>query len=421
MSHWTEDETAVLIDIWREDSIFNEVACKNTRSKKVYERLAQRLSSVGIQKTEKQIKYKIKNLKSEFKKTRDILRTSGEAAVPKGKYYDLIAEILGGTPSVDPQRGSVLESSKLDDTVDSAIGLEPEVIPDVGDPEPEVEELDIEEFINDSPQHLDDMDDEEPHDPVEDAEQGQPPAARLVLSSEENEDEGDDLPERGCRKRKDGNGTGRRATCKRRREDSSVKDKLERIIKDQKERDDHYRQELKATRRADSDQAKEELETMRQMIELTRMQMQQQREEAERRERRERELREQEDKKWTMFFSSFMRQPGPAMSASQPPYPQQHTSYPFVDPPPHTPAPATYRPTPPHTPAPATYRPTPRTPAPATYRPTPRTPAPATYTPTSHLHNQQSSRPLHSQPSSHTGGTQNDAEKDQMEKTYHML
>ena len=53
MSHWwTEEETALLINLCREDAIFSQVAATTTRSiKKVYDNISEKLKSAGVEKT----------------------------------------------------------------------------------------------------------------------------------------------------------------------------------------------------------------------------------------------------------------------------------------------------------------------------------------------------------------------------------
>ena len=51
MSHWwTEVETALLINLWREDAIFSQVAATTTCSKKVYDNISEKLKSAGVER-----------------------------------------------------------------------------------------------------------------------------------------------------------------------------------------------------------------------------------------------------------------------------------------------------------------------------------------------------------------------------------
>ncbi|XP_071502245.1 uncharacterized protein [Diadema antillarum] len=113
---WTIYETAILINLWREDDIFSRVAATTTRSKKVYDAISEKLKSVGIEKTAKQVKSKLKNLKAEYKREKGNNKRSGnERGI--SKYYDILDEVLGGRHVVEtmPMPASVSDSVDQDD------------------------------------------------------------------------------------------------------------------------------------------------------------------------------------------------------------------------------------------------------------------------------------------------------------------
>ncbi|XP_072174627.1 uncharacterized protein [Diadema setosum] len=128
---WTIYETAILINLWREDAIFSQVAATTTRSKKVYDAISEKLKSVGIEKTAKQVKSKLKNLKAEYKKEKDSnIRSGRERKI--SKYYDILDEVLGGRPAIDPP--NVVETKPASSVGDSSV--------DQDDPDPEESETD---------------------------------------------------------------------------------------------------------------------------------------------------------------------------------------------------------------------------------------------------------------------------------------
>ena len=69
MSHWwTEEETALLINLWREDAIFSQVAATTTRRKKVYDNISEKLKSARVEKIPMQVKSTLKKLEGRVQK-----------------------------------------------------------------------------------------------------------------------------------------------------------------------------------------------------------------------------------------------------------------------------------------------------------------------------------------------------------------
>ena len=89
-----------------------------TRTKKVYDELSIKMKTAGVEKSTKQIRIKLKNLKSEYRKDKDNLNRSGRDRKPTGKFFDAMDEVLGSRPSTDPP--NIHQSMALDDDDDDA-------------------------------------------------------------------------------------------------------------------------------------------------------------------------------------------------------------------------------------------------------------------------------------------------------------
>ena len=104
----------------------NKIASTTTRGKNIYETLSNKLATFNVMKTPQQVKNKIKNLKSEYKKEKDHLNRSGRDRKPTGKYFDVMDEILGSRPAIAPQ-GRVKENM-------ASTGVDSDPEPDEAEP-----------------------------------------------------------------------------------------------------------------------------------------------------------------------------------------------------------------------------------------------------------------------------------------------
>ena len=73
---WTDEETLVLISVWKEYKI-QEQLDGTVRNTAVIRKMADIMHEKGIEKTLDQIKNKLKKLRAQFKKAEDNNRTSG--------------------------------------------------------------------------------------------------------------------------------------------------------------------------------------------------------------------------------------------------------------------------------------------------------------------------------------------------------
>ena len=104
---WGESETKMLIGVWGEEKIKAELGGR-TRTKQVFEKIAQRMVEGGYNRDREQCKTKIKNLKKAYMNVKDHNKRSGNNKVTC-PYYDEIDAVLGHRPASAPSR--VLDAS----------------------------------------------------------------------------------------------------------------------------------------------------------------------------------------------------------------------------------------------------------------------------------------------------------------------
>ena len=94
--NWSNNDVQALICVWGEDIIQQELE-GSVRNEKVYKQIAHRLAEMGIERTSKQCREKVKKLKQDYKKTKDKNNKSG-AKRKTTKWFDALDAILGPRP-----------------------------------------------------------------------------------------------------------------------------------------------------------------------------------------------------------------------------------------------------------------------------------------------------------------------------------
>ena len=109
-THWREAEILALIGIWGEEEIYRETEDTRRKKKPVYGVIRRRLSAIGINREEFQIKSKIRALKAEYKSVLKDNNTSGNAR-KTCSFFKELDRFLGRRPSLNLPSGSVLETA----------------------------------------------------------------------------------------------------------------------------------------------------------------------------------------------------------------------------------------------------------------------------------------------------------------------
>ena len=99
---WSHDEILALIRVWSDQSIQGLLGDNPTRTADIYKKIAEGLErEAGYQRTPKQCKDKLKNLKQFYKDVKDGHERSGYNR-DNWPYFELIDAILGDRPATRP-------------------------------------------------------------------------------------------------------------------------------------------------------------------------------------------------------------------------------------------------------------------------------------------------------------------------------
>lgn len=93
VERWADNEVEAFLSIYSEDCIQT-----GQRSNEVYQTISLRLAQMGIYHTPKQCREKIKKLKQDYKKTKDMIMQSGGANRRTSKWFHALDLILGRPP-----------------------------------------------------------------------------------------------------------------------------------------------------------------------------------------------------------------------------------------------------------------------------------------------------------------------------------
>jgi hypothetical protein len=119
---WTDDETKLLITIWRDQNIQQQLENHSIRNKIVYEKLAKGMADGGFNRNAKQCQSKIKHLREKYRTYKDKIARSGAGASKPPKFFNEIDEMLGTRPQTRPT--FLLDSGNADAEKESSSSSE---------------------------------------------------------------------------------------------------------------------------------------------------------------------------------------------------------------------------------------------------------------------------------------------------------
>lgn len=99
MANWSHEETRALIAVWSEEKIQRDLQ-GSVRNEKVYREVSARLTALGMCRSAKQCRQKIKKLKQEYRKIKKHSERSG-AARKTIWWFDALDAILSETPAAE--------------------------------------------------------------------------------------------------------------------------------------------------------------------------------------------------------------------------------------------------------------------------------------------------------------------------------
>ncbi|XP_071491516.1 uncharacterized protein [Diadema antillarum] len=314
-AHWQDTEVLALIRIWGEEEIFRETEDTKQKKKPVYALISRRLANVGIQREAKQVKIKIRAIKSQFKKVLEHNKKSGNNRKTM-KFFDELNRFLGHRPSINPPQGSVLESDDISESAAEQGRTRPAHPSTVSScsSDPDLP-------ANTEAEHSDPdggMSDQEMVSEPENSEAGQDEARQDEAGQDEARQDEADTDEAGedvhvaqppASKRKRGESS----------RDRSVKMLVEKVLRSSQQRDRAFTDSQAEKRRSDDERHRQEMELLREQMALERERLEfererrrteeaARREEAARAERERREERQREDRKFAMLMASFQHQ-----------------------------------------------------------------------------------------------------------------
>jgi hypothetical protein len=97
---WSDNEVKSLITEWSEEKIQEELE-GSTRNKDIFVKIAAGLKKQGYARDWKHCRDKIKNLKTEYKKTKDRSKKTGTGRTVC-KFFKELDEVLGPRPATQP-------------------------------------------------------------------------------------------------------------------------------------------------------------------------------------------------------------------------------------------------------------------------------------------------------------------------------
>lgn len=100
---WKDDETRELILIWGDVEVMRMFDSKH-KNGKVYSKIKDRLKAKGFNRSVEQCQTKLKTLRQQYIKIRDMMRRSGESPAIKAKckHFDELDAFLGTRPATEP-------------------------------------------------------------------------------------------------------------------------------------------------------------------------------------------------------------------------------------------------------------------------------------------------------------------------------
>ena len=112
-SHWSHAEVKFLLSLWRQDELLKQTKTAKTsrksRSKKVFEEWSDTMAASGLNRAGPQIENKLQAFSKAYKKVIEHNNKSGNNRITCD-YFDEIHKFMKDRPSMNPTRGSVIES-----------------------------------------------------------------------------------------------------------------------------------------------------------------------------------------------------------------------------------------------------------------------------------------------------------------------
>ena len=95
--HWSHEETKALIAVWSEDKIQRSLE-ESLRNEKVFREVSGRLEAMGVLRSAKQCRDKIKKLKLEYRRVKQ-QSERGEVSTKSFRWYDLMETTMNERPA----------------------------------------------------------------------------------------------------------------------------------------------------------------------------------------------------------------------------------------------------------------------------------------------------------------------------------
>ena len=107
---WSDEETKLLILLWSDQNIQEQLENHSIRNKVVYANLADGMIKGGFNRNAKQCESKIKQLKEKYRSYKDRIAKSGASKKPK--FFEEVDQVLGTRPQTRPS--FVLDSGNFE-------------------------------------------------------------------------------------------------------------------------------------------------------------------------------------------------------------------------------------------------------------------------------------------------------------------
>ena len=126
VSAWSKEETLKLIEAWGNGAIQALLdGCKHNQE--VFDKIVRELRDASYERTGKQCRNKVKQLKGDYRKIIDKRNTTGEGRYPEWEFYDATDAILGHKPATQPP--VVGQSLEDEDQASASLQQLPEATP----------------------------------------------------------------------------------------------------------------------------------------------------------------------------------------------------------------------------------------------------------------------------------------------------
>lgn len=107
--NWSHEETQALIAVWSEEKIQRDLE-ESFRNEKVYREVSGRLAAMGMGRSAKQCREKIKKLKQEYRRIKTHGEGSGAVTLKAFRWYDAMDAIMGERRQSDAMISEVMIS-----------------------------------------------------------------------------------------------------------------------------------------------------------------------------------------------------------------------------------------------------------------------------------------------------------------------